>query len=137
MLEDVIVIESFHSNIEIIDREHEPAAVVVDTLVGAAVLRGAHIFAPGIKGLTSGKNSSFKIINYDEIFHWISILGSRIDQLVHVYVDVENMCNRGFAKQFENDAKVFIGRGILRQPRHQLFSNNAPARLDQRCEYPK
>lgn len=30
--------------------------VIVDTCCAAAVLRGAHIFAPGVMGMTSGKS---------------------------------------------------------------------------------
>jgi predicted ribosome-associated RNA-binding protein Tma20 len=49
-LPDTVVISSFsEADLRIQERE-----VIVDATCGAAVLRGAHVFAPGIMGMPTG-----------------------------------------------------------------------------------
>jgi hypothetical protein len=49
-LPDTVVISSFNEA-DLIPQERE---VIVDAVCGAAVLRGAHVFAPGIMGMPTG-----------------------------------------------------------------------------------
>ncbi|XP_060803219.1 tRNA (cytosine(72)-C(5))-methyltransferase NSUN6 [Amyelois transitella] len=61
---DCLVVEQWTDDVKI---ENGNKIVVVDALCAAAVLRGAHVFAPGVMGLPSGK-IIFKFllkVNYD------------------------------------------------------------------------
>lgn len=49
---DCLVVEQWPEDVKL---EPTGTEVVVDALCAAAVLRGAHVFAPGIVGLPSGK----------------------------------------------------------------------------------
>jgi predicted ribosome-associated RNA-binding protein Tma20 len=42
-----------------LDLERYPDEIIVDAICGAAVLRGSHVYAPGIMGMPNGNNSSF------------------------------------------------------------------------------
>ncbi|XP_034941812.1 tRNA (cytosine(72)-C(5))-methyltransferase NSUN6 [Chelonus insularis] len=74
--------------------------IIVDESCGAAVLRGSHIFAPGVMGLTSG---------------------AKVGDKVEVFADVYGRCKKGFAKKYENNEKVFLGYGILQKSRNEIF----------------
>ncbi|RZC37461.1 methyltransferase NSUN6, partial [Asbolus verrucosus] len=76
--------------------------VIVDTVCAAAVLRGAHIYAPGVMGMTSG---------------------SQIGGHVSVYADVAKKCKKGLQRVY-NHKKIFLGNGIIKMDRHQLFRDN-------------
>lgn len=49
-LPDTVVISSFNEA----DLRTQEREVIVDATCGAAVLRGAHVFAPGIMGMPTG-----------------------------------------------------------------------------------
>ncbi|XP_015110210.1 putative methyltransferase NSUN6 [Diachasma alloeum] len=76
-----------------------PKEAIVDAVCGSAVLRGAHVFAPGVMGLSSG---------------------SKIGDLVSVFADASGACKKGLSKQFLEEKK-FLGNGILLQNRHSIF----------------
>lgn len=38
-----------------LDLERYPDEIIVDAICGAAVLRGSHIYAPGVMGMPNGK----------------------------------------------------------------------------------
>ncbi|XP_044754088.1 tRNA (cytosine(72)-C(5))-methyltransferase NSUN6 [Coccinella septempunctata] len=76
-----------------------PKEVVVDKDCGAAVLRGAHIFAPGVLGMVSG---------------------CQIGDEVSIYVDIMKTCKRGLQKLFTG-SKLHIGNGIVRMQRSELY----------------
>ncbi|XP_063062283.1 tRNA (cytosine(72)-C(5))-methyltransferase NSUN6 [Engraulis encrasicolus] len=76
-----------------IDRE-----VVVGVQCGNAVLRGAHVFAPGIVSAP---------------------MTLQVGDTVSVYSDVEGRCCRG-AKSFDGQ-KVFLGNGVCEMGRHEVF----------------
>jgi len=75
--------------------------VIVDISCGAAVMRGADVFAPGVRGARSFM---------------------KCGDVVSVYLDLENKCLRGFQKKF-NGKKLFIGNGISMFNRDQLFKS--------------
>ncbi|XP_048122594.1 tRNA (cytosine(72)-C(5))-methyltransferase NSUN6 isoform X3 [Alosa alosa] len=72
--------------------------VVVGAQCGSSVLRGAHVFAPGV--LSAPKTL-------------------QVGDMVSVFSDVENKCTRG-AKSFEGQ-KVFLGNGVCEMSRSEVF----------------
>lgn len=77
--------------------------VIVDASCGAAILRGAHIFAPGVLSMQRG---------------------TKLDEPVNVFVDIEAKCRKGTSTVYESEQKVFIGTGIVLMQRHELFGEN-------------
>lgn len=79
--------------------------VVVGAQCGSAVLRGAHVFAPGIlatpKFMKAGDG-------------------------VSVFSDLEGKCTRG-AKDFQGN-RVFLGNGIAGMDRSTIFCSNEPVK---------
>ncbi|XP_076014197.1 tRNA (cytosine(72)-C(5))-methyltransferase NSUN6 isoform X2 [Genypterus blacodes] len=78
--------------------------VVVGAQCGSAVLRGAHVFAPGI--IASPKYM-------------------KCGDMVSVFSDLEGKCTRG-ATHFQGN-KVFVGNGFAEMDRSRIFTNE-PAR---------
>ncbi|XP_030612754.1 putative methyltransferase NSUN6 isoform X2 [Archocentrus centrarchus] len=79
--------------------------VVVGAQCGSAVLRGAHVFAPGI--LASPKYM-------------------KAGDVVSVFSDLEGRCTRG-ATGFQGK-KVFVGNGVAEMDRSTIFCTNEPVR---------
>ncbi|KAH8378814.1 hypothetical protein KR009_001541 [Drosophila setifemur] len=77
--------------------------VIVDTVCGAALLRGAHIYAPGVLAMESS---------------------TQPQELVNVFSDLAGKCKRGMASRYECSDKVFLGQGRVLMQRYQLFNNN-------------
>ncbi|XP_031560428.1 tRNA (cytosine(72)-C(5))-methyltransferase NSUN6-like isoform X2 [Actinia tenebrosa] len=77
--------------------------IIVDTICGTAVLRGADVFAPGVMGAHPG------IQKGDE---------------VSVYADLDNGCRKGFAKPYEG-RKMFVGNGTALMSRSDIFCDNS------------
>lgn len=81
----------------------EHKQIIVDTTCAAALLRGAHIYAPGVLGMQSG---------------------TKLNEIVDVYADVAASCKRGTNTVYDSTEKVFIGRGFVRMQRYQIFLDN-------------
>ncbi|XP_034026609.1 tRNA (cytosine(72)-C(5))-methyltransferase NSUN6 [Thalassophryne amazonica] len=79
--------------------------VVVDAQCGSAVLRGAHVFTPGI---TAGPKFM------------------KCGDVVSVFSDLEGKCTRG-ATNFEG-MKVFLGNGVAEMNRSSIFCTDEPPR---------
>ncbi|TRY58869.1 hypothetical protein DNTS_027461 [Danionella cerebrum] len=79
--------------------------VIVDSQCGSAVLRGAHVFNPGIL-------STPKFM--------------KVGDVVSVFSDVEGKCTRG-AKEFRGK-KVFLGNGVSEVDRAQIFCSEGPVK---------
>lgn len=77
--------------------------VVVDTSCGAALLRGAHIFAPGVLAMESG---------------------TQLKELVNVFADLPGKCKRGTATRYLCNEKIFLGVGEVLMQRHQLYNDS-------------
>ncbi|XP_051796122.1 tRNA (cytosine(72)-C(5))-methyltransferase NSUN6 isoform X2 [Acanthochromis polyacanthus] len=85
--------------------EQLSSEVVVGAQCGSAVLRGAHVFAPGI--LASPKYM-------------------KAGDVVSVFSDLEGRCTRG-ATSFQGK-KVFVGNGVAEMDRSSIFCTDEPAR---------
>ncbi|XP_071382091.1 tRNA (cytosine(72)-C(5))-methyltransferase NSUN6 isoform X1 [Centroberyx affinis] len=79
--------------------------VVVGAQCGSAVLRGAHVFAPGIVGSPKFMKSG---------------------DAVSVFSDLEGKCTRG-AKDFQGK-RVFLGNGVAEMDRSSIFCTGEPAK---------
>ncbi|XP_028288878.1 putative methyltransferase NSUN6 isoform X2 [Parambassis ranga] len=79
--------------------------VVVGAQCGSAVLRGAHVFAPGILG---------------------SPKYMKTGDMVSVFSDLEGRCTRG-ATSFQGK-KVFLGNGVAEMDRSTIFCTGEPPR---------
>ncbi|KAL7732165.1 hypothetical protein ACLKA6_010290 [Drosophila palustris] len=77
--------------------------VIVDTSCGAALLRGAHVFAPGVLAMETG---------------------TQLHEMVNVFADLPGKCKRGTATRYVCDEKIFLGVGKVLMQRHQLYNNN-------------
>ncbi|XP_064410808.1 tRNA (cytosine(72)-C(5))-methyltransferase NSUN6 isoform X2 [Latimeria chalumnae] len=85
--------------------ERHTSQVIVGFQCGSAVLRGAHVFAPGIL-------SAPKFM--------------KTGDLVSVYSDIDAKCRRG-AIEFQG-TKVFIGNGIAQLSRDGIFCSTSPVK---------
>ncbi|NWY15980.1 NOP2 methyltransferase, partial [Aphelocoma coerulescens] len=85
------------------DLKKHASEVIVGAQCGYAVLRGAHVYVPGIV-------STSRFV--------------KAGDLVSVYSDIEGKCKRG-AKEF-NGVKVFLGNGISELSRSEIFSSTGP-----------
>ncbi|XP_016959276.1 tRNA (cytosine(72)-C(5))-methyltransferase NSUN6 [Drosophila biarmipes] len=77
--------------------------VIVDTSCGAALLRGAHIYAPGVLAMESN---------------------AQLAELVSVYADLTGKCKRGSVIRYDSSEKIFLGTGKVLMQRYQLFNNS-------------
>ncbi|KAK9694225.1 16S rRNA methyltransferase RsmB/F [Popillia japonica] len=100
-LPDVII--AHNTNVNELDLIRKPLEVVIDVRCAESVLRGAQIFAPGIMGMLSGITRNDK---------------------VSIYADLENKCRKGFPKVFNSEKKLFIGNGIVKMTRSDLFGED-------------
>ncbi|NXH22652.1 NOP2 methyltransferase, partial [Bucco capensis] len=85
------------------DVKQHGSEVIVGAQCGAAVLRGAHVYVPGILSAPRSLKAG---------------------DLVSVYSDIEGKCKRG-AMEFEG-AKVFLGNGMSAVSRRDIFSSAGP-----------
>lgn len=97
-LRDILLIPSIGPRKDL--KKHE-SEVIVGAQCGYAVLRGAHVYVPGII-------STSRFV--------------KAGDLVSVYSDIEGKCKRG-AKEFEG-VKVFLGNGISELSRSDIFGLN-------------
>ncbi|XP_067107329.1 tRNA (cytosine(72)-C(5))-methyltransferase NSUN6 isoform X2 [Osmerus mordax] len=79
--------------------------VVVGALCGSAVLRGAHVFAPGILATPKFMKAG---------------------DTVSVFSDLEGKCTRG-SKNFQGK-RVFLGNGLAGLDRSSIFCTNEPVK---------
>jgi len=52
------------------------------------------------------------------------LLGTQINNEVSIYADVSGKCKKGLQKRYECPQKLFIGNGIVKMVRHQLYGEN-------------
>ncbi|XP_067643312.1 tRNA (cytosine(72)-C(5))-methyltransferase NSUN6 isoform X3 [Eurosta solidaginis] len=83
--------------------------VIVDSSCGAALLRGAHLYAPGVLAMEAG---------------------TKIDEKVLVYADLAGKCKQGTNTRYESLHKLYLGIGIVRMQRHQIFGPPASNALE-------
>ncbi|XP_024887955.1 putative methyltransferase NSUN6 isoform X2 [Temnothorax curvispinosus] len=95
----IVAVDSWDSSVSL-DLKRCPGEIIVDAICGAAVLRGSHVYAPGVIGMPNGLTINTK---------------------VSVFADVTGQCKKGLIKPYANSNKVYLGNGILRQTRKELF----------------
>lgn len=76
--------------------------IIVDVNCGAAILRGAHIYVPGVLAMHSNTQKN---------------------ELVNVYADSSGTCRKGFSHIFESDQKQFLGIGQVEMQRYLIYGN--------------
>ncbi|XP_020816417.1 LOW QUALITY PROTEIN: putative methyltransferase NSUN6 [Drosophila serrata] len=77
--------------------------VIVDATCGAALLRGAHIYAPGVLAMESN---------------------TQLNEMVNVFADLSGKCKRGSTVRYDSSQKIFVGQGRTLMQRYQLFNNS-------------
>lgn len=97
ILPEVVGFGSWSRNVELNRHESE---VIVDPQCGAAVLRGAHVFVPGVIGMMPGATRG---------------------DIVSIYANIGSTCKRGWTHKLEEDERYFVGNGILLINRKQIF----------------
>ncbi|XP_075977542.1 tRNA (cytosine(72)-C(5))-methyltransferase NSUN6 [Anticarsia gemmatalis] len=95
---DCLILERWPDDVVL---ENTGKEVIVDALCAAAVLRGAHVFAPGVMGLPVSCQ-----------------IGDRVD----IYGDLEKHCKRGLKVKYEGQ-KQYVGVGCLKMLRSDLFDD--------------
>lgn len=100
-LSDCIVISPMDKSL--LDLSPKKEEVIVDIATGQSALRGAHIFAPGIMAMAP------------EV---------QVDSFISVYADLAKGCKRGYQKYYDNPLKMFVGNGIAKMNRRQLFNGD-------------
>ncbi|XP_037076462.1 tRNA (cytosine(72)-C(5))-methyltransferase NSUN6-like, partial [Pollicipes pollicipes] len=110
VLAELLVVQSASS------RPLRPAErrLVVDTLCGAAVLRGADVYAPGVLGCSADV---------------------REGEPVSVHADLEGCCLRGRTQPYEGH-QLFVGNGVMEQSRHAIFTTEKPCGVAVRMTEP-
>lgn len=90
-------------NCDSIKPEPNLKEVIVDVTCGAALLRGAHLYAPGVLAMPAQ---------------------TKLNERVNIFADTKGLCKKGTNTDYESDKKVFIGFGIVQMQRYQLFGPN-------------
>ncbi|CAH0715552.1 unnamed protein product, partial [Brenthis ino] len=93
---DCIIIEQWP---EVTTHEETKNKVIVDSLCASAVLRGAHVYAPGVLGLATN---------------------CQINERIDIYGDIDGQCKRGLKVEY-NGKKKYVGTGYLKMLRYELF----------------
>lgn len=63
--EEMVIVDSWSADVELDLKEYQNK-VTVDAACGSAVLRGAHVFAPGIMSMPQGQRAPIKFLQYNE-----------------------------------------------------------------------
>lgn len=120
-----------------LDLKIYPDEIIVDATCGAAVLRGSHVYAPGVIGMPNGKIFVHGILVSDNIrslrdslyleaIKFVKlIVGLIVNTKVSVFADVTGQCKKGLIKPYPNSNKLYLGNGIVRQTRKELFCKAA------------
>ncbi|XP_043237340.1 tRNA (cytosine(72)-C(5))-methyltransferase NSUN6-like [Amphibalanus amphitrite] len=88
--------------------------LIVDALCGAAVLRGADVYAPGVLGCPA------ELLAGDA---------------VAVYADRDGRCLRGRTQPYAG-ATTFVGNGVMQLSRRELFTTDRPSGVAVRVTQP-
>lgn len=102
---EIIMIHSIDENLISTIPCSDRKEVIVDGACGAAVLRGAHIFSPGILAMQSN---------------------TKLNEMVNIFADIEGLCKKGTNVVYNSTEKVFVGVGQVKMQRHQLFGTDGP-----------
>lgn len=100
---EMLLIRSFDENLICIAPRSECKEVIVDVPCASAVLRGAHIYAPGVLAMQTN---------------------TKINEIVNIFADIEGACRKG-TNYYESSQKLFIGVGQIKMQRFSLFAQDA------------
>lgn len=82
--------------------------VYVDRLCAAAILRGAHLYAPGVLSMTGG---------------------TKLNEPANIYTELGKTRLKGSkCTDKPTNTDIYLGHGIVRMQRHELFGTNAKTR---------
>lgn len=99
-LPNVITISQVHAALDnildVLKPEPNLKEVMVDVTCGAALLRGAHLYAPGVLAMPTQ---------------------TQINDRVNIFADIEGLCKKGTNTVYESKSKVFIGIGVVQMQR--------------------
>lgn len=101
-LPEVICIGATEKSFAPIEGQKE---IIVDTCCGAAVLRGAHIYAIGVLAMESG---------------------TKLGDLVNVYADLSQKCKKGLNVRYDCEEKLYLGQGKVIMQRYQIYRPEGP-----------
>ncbi|CAG4956562.1 unnamed protein product [Colias eurytheme] len=93
---DCLIVKPWSDNVVV---KRDNSKVMVDASCGAAVLRGSHVFAPGVLGLQPS---------------------CQLNDLVDIYADLDGKCKRGLKIDYDGK-KEYVGTGYLKKLRRDLF----------------
>ncbi|XP_032689740.1 tRNA (cytosine(72)-C(5))-methyltransferase NSUN6 [Odontomachus brunneus] len=99
----VVAVDSWDMSV-CLDLKKYPDEIIVDARCGTAVLRGSHVYAPGIMGMPNDL---------------------KINTKVSIFADITGECKKGSIKPYASGSKVYLGNGVVRQTRKQLFGKTA------------
>lgn len=129
LFHDTVVVESYLGIDASLSKESYPE-IIVDAACGAAVLRGSHIFAPGVMALPPS-TYFYRFLHFFAIEIFLNLFfhssDIQINDIVYVYADILGSCKKGLKVNFASE-KLFIGKGRLKMLRHSLFGENIKPR---------
>lgn len=92
--------------------------VIVDVHCGAAILRGADVFIPGIVAATS--DGKIMPLPLSKLLKFIFLVEKNCR--VSVFVDIDGKCLRGRTTSYDGQ-RIFVGCGVSQVSRNQVFCN--------------
>lgn len=101
-LPEVLLIGSIDGKLLSREPQSDCKEIIVDTSCAAAVLRGSHIYGVGCLAMQSN---------------------TKINEIVNVFADLEGKCRRGMNCVYESKHKMYIGIGIVKMQRFEIFHN--------------
>lgn len=106
-LPEIIIIQSIDENVINKNPHISYKEVVVDYSCAAAVLRGAHIYCPGVLAMQSN---------------------TKLNEMVNIFADIEGACKKGTSVIYKSSQKFFVGIGEVKMQRFQLFGPDNPSK---------
>lgn len=102
-LPEMIMIHSLDENSKNLKPNPEWKEVIIDVSCAAAVLRGAHIFCPGVLAMQTN---------------------TKLNEIVNIFADLAGACKMGTNIVYDSPHKLFVGIGQVKMQRFQLFKND-------------
>lgn len=100
---EIILIRNIDENLICSEPRPECKEIIIDIPCASAVLRGAHIYGPGVLAMQSN---------------------TKIDEIVNIFADLEGTCKKGTNVVHESSQKQFIGIGKVKMQRFLLFAHD-------------
>ncbi|KAF0295895.1 putative methyltransferase NSUN6 [Amphibalanus amphitrite] len=124
--------------------------LIVDALCGAAVLRGADVYAPGVLGCPAELQAGDAVAVYadrdgrclrDRYALYVDCASVALPaellagDAVAVYADRDGRCLRGRTQPYAG-ATTFVGNGVMQLSRRELFTTDRPSGVAVRVTQP-